>query len=68
MPGRLGVGWMLHLVPFQRSAMVSGPEGGNPFPVAVQAERDEHETLLKHERDDESQGPCPTAAGGVGVG
>jgi hypothetical protein len=33
--------------------MVNGPEGGKPSPVAVHAERDEHETPL-------NKAPCPS--------
>jgi hypothetical protein len=60
MPGSLGVGWMLQRLPFQRSAIVNGPDGGKPPATAVHAERDGHETPV-------NPGPCPTAAWGVGV-
>ncbi len=43
-PAGVGVGWMLHLVPFHRSARVLPfPE----FPTAVQAERVAHDTLFR---------------------
>ena len=47
MPGRLGVGWICHLLPFQRSGSMNGPEGGKPIAIAVHAEDEEHETPLK---------------------
>ena len=42
----LGVGWMVHFVPFHRSAKVAGPELDVPFrfPAAVQATTDVQDT------------------------
>jgi hypothetical protein len=59
-PGSSGVGWIRHLIPFHRSAMVAGADGEKMSPVAVHAEGDVHETLLK-------KSPCPFVPGGTGV-
>jgi hypothetical protein len=54
-PGRFGVLWTLHWVPFHRSATVNGC---GAKPVAVHVEGEEHETLLK-------KSPPPSVPGGV---
>lgn len=57
-PGRFGVLWTLQEVPSQRSATVDGPPGPKASPVAVHAEGEEQETLLK-------KSPFPSVPGGV---
>src|SRR6516165_10496108 len=61
-PGRSGVGWMRHCIPFHRSARVCGgkPAGApKASPVAVQADSEVQDTLPM---------PAPWVPGGVGVG
>ena len=58
-PGRFGVLWTLHWVPFHRSATVDiPPENTSRDPVAVHSEGEEHETPLK-------TSPFPSVPGGV---
>jgi len=47
-PARLGVDWMAHLVPFQRSAKVTGVfRLLFELPTAVQAEDEVHDTAFR---------------------
>ena len=57
--GGLGVAWMAHFVPFQRSASVASPELSKESPVVVQAEGEVQDT-------EPMEAPCAPAGAGMG--